>query len=295
MYLHLVENDDKEKMKNLRRAVDMQIAITSANNMLYTVVSTFPLPNLKAQKERIEEATPFSKKKVRSQLNDGNKEIINGYVESRKAFLKGLSFFTPVKDTVPYGFTDELLGGRITLPDNWAYVQANDDTIDKKIPVKITLAMPWDGISDFLKYHEDVSNLLDKEDISKINFQKISEVALFASSRTTEKNTFAELFDNPILTNLIIDKFINEGLKHPALKKYVDFKEVITKSDFRNSYGTINLTGNGAVKNHYQFIVNAKAMFTPQNFGLAAYISKEDKKMNAKLEKRFENITLLQK
>ena len=295
VYLHLVENDDKEKMKNLRRAVDMQIAITSANNMLYTVVSTFPLPNLKAQKERIEEATPFSKKKVRSKLNDGNKEIINGYVASRKAFLKGLSFFAPVKDTVPYGFNDELLGGRITLPDNWAYVQANDDTIDKKIPVKITLAMPWDGISEFLTYHEDVSNLLDKEDVSKINFQKISEVVLFASSRTTEKNTFAELFDNPILTNLIIDKFINEGLKHPTLKKYVDFKEVHTKSDFRDNYGTINLTGNGFVKTDYPFIVNAKAMFTPQNFGLAAYISKEDKKMNADLEKRFENITLLQK
>ena len=295
VYLHLVENGDKENLKTLRRMIDMQIAITSANNMLYTVVSTFPLPNLKAQKERIEEATPFTKKKVRSKLNDGNKDTISDYVASRKAFLKGLSFFKPVKDTVPYGFNDELLGGRITLPDDWAYVQANDDTIDKKIPVKITLAMPWKGVSDFLTYHEDISNSLDKEDMLKLNFQKISEVALFASSRATDKNTFAELFDNPILTNLIIDKFIKEGLKHYSLKEYVDFKEISTKSDFRDNYGTINLAGNGSLKNDYLFNVKAKAMFTPQNFGLSAYISKNDKIMNTELAKRFENIILQKK
>lgn len=295
VYLHIVDNGDKEKKKSLRRAVDMQIAITSANNMLYTVVSTFPLPNLKAQKEIIGEATPFTKKKVRSELTDGNKEKTNGYVASRKDFLKGLTFFAPVKDTVPYGFTDDLLGGRITLPNDWAYVQANDDTIDKNIPLKITLAMPWDGVSGFLKYHEEVSNSLSKEDASKLNFQKISEAVLFASSRTKDKNYFAELFENPILTNLIIDKFINEGLKHPSIKEYVDFKEVRTKSDFRDNYGTVNLTGHGSVKNNFAFNVNAKAMFTPQNFGLAAYISRDDKTMNAELENRFDKITLLKK
>ena len=118
MYLHIVDNGGaKEKLKSPGRSVDMQISITSANNMLYTVVSTFPLPNLKAQKEIIGEATPFTKKKVRNELTDGNKVKVNGYVDSRKAFLKGLRFFTPAKETIPYGFNDELLGGRITLPD----------------------------------------------------------------------------------------------------------------------------------------------------------------------------------
>ena len=113
VYLHIVDNGGaKEKLKSPGRSVDMQISITSANNMLYTVVSTFPLPNLKAQKEIIGEATPFTKKKVRNELTDGNKVKVNGYVDSRKAFLKGLRFFTPAKESVPYGFNDELLGGR---------------------------------------------------------------------------------------------------------------------------------------------------------------------------------------
>lgn len=64
VYLHIVDNGGaKENLKSPGRAVDMQISITSANNMLYTVVSTFPLPNLNAQKEIIGEATPFTKRK----------------------------------------------------------------------------------------------------------------------------------------------------------------------------------------------------------------------------------------
>ena len=301
VYLHIVDNRKEDTLKSLRRSVDMQIAITSANNMLYAVVSTFPLPNLKVQKDKIEEATPFSKKKVRSEFTDGNKDRLNGYIVSRKAFLKGLSFFEPEKDTVPYGFNDELLGGRIKLPETWAYAQVNDDTIDINIPVKITLAMPWGGVSEFLVPQNNADNAaenkdddtsLSKEDILKINFQKISEVVLFASSKAKDKNTFSELFNNPFLTNLLIDKFINEGLKHPSVKEYVDFNAINTKSNFTNNYGTIELSGNGSVKNNFKFNLNANAMFTPQTFGLTAYISKDEKKMDPELEKIFGSIKL---
>ena len=292
VYLHIVDKGNTDTLKSLRRSVDMQIAITSANNMLYTVVSTFPLPNLKAQKDKIEEATPFSKKKVRSEFTDGNKEKLNSYIASRKTFLKGLSFFAPVKDTVPFGFNDELLGGRIKLPENWAYAQVNDNTLDINIPVKVTLAMPWSGLSEFLVPQKNADNAaekkddakpLSKEDISKINFQKISEAVLFASSKAKDKNTFSELFNNPFLTNLLIDKFINEGLKHPSVKEYVDFNAINTKS------------GNGSVKNNFKFNLNANAMFTPQTFGLTAYISKDEKKMDTELEKIFGSIKLLSK
>ena len=301
VYLHIVDKGNTDTLKSLRRSVDMQIAITSANNMLYTVVSTFPLPNLKAQKDKIEEATPFSKKKVRSEFTDGNKEKLNSYIASRKTFLKGLSFFAPVKDTVPFGFNDELLGGRIKLPENWAYAQVNDNTLDINIPVKVTLAMPWSGLSEFLVPQKNADNAaekkddakpLSKEDISKINFQKISEAVLFASSKAKDKNTFSELFNNPFLTNLLIDKFINEGLKHPSIKEYVDFNAINTKSNFTNNYGTIELSGNGSVKNNFKFNLNANAMFTPQTFGLTAYISKDEKKMDPELEKIFGSIKL---
>jgi len=304
VYLHIVDKGNTDTLKSLRRSVDMQIAITSANNMLYTVVSTFPLPNLKAQKDKIEEATPFSKKKVRSEFTDGNKEKLNSYIASRKTFLKGLSFFAPVKDTVPFGFNDELLGGGIKLPENWAYAQVNDNTLDINIPVKVTLAMPWSGLSEFLVPQKNADNAaekkddaksLSKEDISKINFQKISEAVLFASSKAKDKNTFSELFNNPFLTNLLIDKFINEGLKHPSVKEYVDFNAINTKSNFTNNYGTIELSGNGSVKNNFKFNLNANAMFTLQTFGLTAYISKDEKKMDTELEKIFGSIKLLSK
>ena len=292
VYLHIIDDGKSDKLKSLRRPVDMQIAVTSENNMLYAVLSMFPLPNLQAQKARIEEATPFSKDKVRTGYADDNKAKIDGYTASRKAFINGLSFFKPVKETEPYGFNDALLGGRIKLPEDWAYVQAHDDTIDKKIPVKITLATPLNGVSEFLTYYEAADDASDTKDIAKLNFQKIKEVALFASSRTKEKNTFAELFNAPLMTNLIINKFIKEGLNHPSVKETVSFKELKTESDFGNNYGTIKLSGNGSVKNNYYFNVNANLMFTPQNFGMVTYIARDDKKMNPDMEIVFEKITL---
>ena len=117
-------------------------------------------------------------------------------------------------------------------------------------------------------------------------------MALFASSKAKDKNTFSELFNNPFLTNLLIDKFINEGLNHPSVKEYVDFKEINTRSDFSNNYGTIKLSGIGSVKDRFNFNLNANAMVTLQTFGLTAYISKDEKKLDPELEKTFGNIKL---
>ena len=293
VYLHIVDDGKKDKPKSPGRPVDMQIAITSQNNMLYAVVSMFPLPDIQLQETKIKEATPFSKEKVRTVFSNDNKTIIDGYNASRKAFLKGLSFFKPVKETEPYGFNDALLGGRIKLPEDWAYAQANDDTIDQKIPVKVTIATPLSDVSDFLTYYEAAGKASDKQEVSKESFQKIKEVALFASSRTKEKNTFAELFDSPLMTNFLIDKFIKDGLNHPSVKEIAEFKELKTESDFGKNYGTIKLSGNGSAKNNFLFNVSANLMFTPQNFGMATYIARDDNKMSADMEKIFERIKLI--
>ena len=294
VYLHLVGNSDENALKKYTNAVDMQVALTSQNDMLYAVVSTFPLPNLKTQKAKIEDATPFTKKKVRSELADSNKEKINGFLASRKAFIKGLSFFNPEKATEPYGFNDALLGGRVKLPDNWAYVQVNDDTVDERIPLKLTVAVPWNDISELLSNKKDVEQAVNGKDLSKLNFQKISEVAIFASSKTKDKDTFAELFDTPVLTGLIIDKLVKDALRQPSIKKFAAFKKIKTKSSFSDTYGTIQLSGNGSV-NNYSFNVSSNLMFTPQNFGMAAYIAKDNIKISPNLKKSFEQIKLFKR
>ena len=294
VYLHIVEKSDKDDdaLKKLLRPVDVQLALTSQNDMLYTVVSTFPLPNLKEQKKIIEEATPFSREKTRNEFNGGNKEKLNSYIASRKAFLNGLSFFPPQREKESYGFTDALLGGKIRLPEDWAYMQVNDDTINEKIPLKLTLATPWKGVSDILNCRDGAESALDKKDIGKLNFQKINEVMLFASSKAKDKNAFAELFNSPLLTQLAVDRIIKEGLKHPSVKNFVDFKELKATSNFTENYGKIYLTGNGSVKNSYEFNLDANVMFTPQNFGLTCYIAKDDKKMDPELSKIFDRISL---
>ncbi len=297
VYLHLVGNAKVDQQNGMRRPVDMQIALTSENNMLYAVVSVFPLPDLKAQKARVEEATPFSKDKVRSDLAADNKEKMNGYTASRRAFIKGLSFFPPVKEEEPYGFDDALLGGHIRLPEGWAYVQVSDDAAGKKMPVKLTVATPSAGVSDFLAYREEAGKASDTRNISELNFQKIKELALFASARSKDKKTFAELFDSQLTKKLVIEKFIKDGLSHPSVKEIINIQEVDTEWEFDKKYGTIKLSGTGSVKNNYLFNVNANLMFTPQNFGMTAYITRDDEEIKtdtkADTKNLFEKITLV--
>ena len=295
VYLHLMGNNDKNALKKLSRAVDMQVALTSQNDMLYAVVSTFPLPDLKAQKAKIEDATPFSKKRVRRELADSNKEKISSFLASRKSFIKGLSFFKPGKATEAYGFNDALLGGRVKLPENWAYVQVNDDTLYEKIPLKLTLAVPWNGVSELLSYKKHADLALGEGDISGLNFQKISDFAIFASSKTKDKGTFAKLFDSPVLTGLLVDKLVKERLRQPWVKKFADFKKIRTKSMFNDTSGTIRLFARGSVNTDNNFNVFANLMFTPQNFGMATYVVRDGIRINQKLKKNLEQISLIRK
>ena len=292
VYLHAVGNDNSDALKSLRRPVDMQVALTSQNDMLYAVVSVFPLPNLKAQKEKIEEATPFTKEKVRGKFAEENKEEIKGYVESRQAFIRGLSFDKPVKETDPFGFNDRLLGGKVNLPEDWAYVQVNEYKTDDNIPVKVTMAAPWKDVSEILACRDEVDAALNREDLSKSNFQKISEAIFFASSESKNKIFFAEFFETPVLTQLMIDRLIKEGLKQPSIKEIIDFKQLEMKSDFTEQYGTVQLSGAGTIKKVFNFSLNANLMFTPQCFGMKTYICKDDKKMDPAMEKIFDQILL---
>ena len=90
-------------------------------------------------------------------------------------------------------------------------------------------------------------------------------------------------------------EFINNSFE-PYAENFIGINAShLIKSDFQDNYGTVNLTGHGSAKNNFSFNVNAKAMFTPQNFGLTAYIFRDDKKMNTDLKNRLEKISLLKK
>jgi len=293
VHLHILDKGTDETLEKAHRLIDMQVSITSANDMLYTVVSTFPLPDLNAQKDKIEEATPFTRQKVRKELAADNKTKIKEYIVSRQSFLKGLSFFVPEKETMPYGFDDNLLGGRIKLPENWIYAQVQDDTAKNKTPVTVTVAMPWtEPVGSLLNQGDDLPTM-DTENIRKLNFQKIKEAAVFASSKTKDKKTFSELFKSPFLTQMLIDQFIKEGTEHPSVKEILEIKELNTSTDFGQNYGTVKIDGNGTIKDNYDFTMRAKIMFTQQLFGLASYITKDNEIKNAELENSIDRIHLV--
>ena len=293
VYLHFVDKGERENLPEASlQPRDVQLAITSQNNILYTVLSVFPLPDLKTQKSRVEEATPFTKKGLRNQINDDNKAEYNSHLQFRKEFIKGLSYFAPAKDVQPFGFDDAMLGGRIRLPEHWAYFQVSEADKAKDMPVKATFSAPWHGMAELIRTTKTEVIPSDKMPSSvKPEQFKVNEALLFASARTKEKDTFAQLFEEPLLTKIILEQLIQKVLDNPKVKEVINFKNYTTTADFNSGNGSLKISGNGilttkkdAAQNALPFQLNLNAVFTKEAFGMAGYVAKEDQKFHSDLE-----------
>ena len=295
VYLHFVDKGEsgEDTLKKLRRPTDVQLAITSANDMLYAVLSTFPLPNLTAQKKRVEEATVFSRKKLRDTINEGNVARVNEYIASRKAFLKGLTFFTPVKDTQPFGFDDERLGGRVPLPENWAYCQVNEEEKSENITIKLTLSAPWNGLTELVTRQQELEKAADLQKFTEINYQNFKEALIFSSAQAQSKDSLGDLFAEPLLTQLVIEKLIQGALHHPKVKEFADLENIKTSTDFNADFGTVKVAGSGSIRNKFPFAINMNALFTPQRFGLGVHIAKSEKDFSPEIADIVKNVTLV--
>lgn len=294
VYLHFIDKGDSgDTLKKLRRPTDVQLAITSANNILYTVISVFPLPNLSEQKKRVEEATVFSQKKVRDRINESNTARVSEYIASRKAFLKGLHFFAPVKDTQPFGFDDALLGGRVKLPENWVYCQVNEEDKAEEIPLKLTFSAPWNGIVELMTRQQELEKAANTQDFNTINYQNFKEALLFASSRMKSKDTLGDLFAEPLLTQLVIERFLRDALQNSKVKEFADLGNIKSSADFNSDFGTVQLSGSGTIRKQFSFAVDMNALFTPKSFGMAAHIAKNEKDFSPEITEIVRNIQLI--
>lgn len=291
VYLHFVDKGERDSLpEGSLRSMDIQLAITSQNDRLYTVLSTFPLPDLKKQKSRVDEATPFSQEKIRTKINEGNKSEFKSHMALRENFLKGLTYFAPVKNVQPFGFDDTLSGRRIPLPDRWAYFQVNDKNKEKYASFYLTFSAPWPGIGPLMR---NVQEAPKSGPIPSIGQEqtKINEALLFVSARTDKQDTFAQFFEEPLLSGVVIERLIQSVLDNSKVKEVIDFKEYKTAADFTAAYGTVTLSGNGTLhtkngnaKEELPFRLKLQAAFTKQDVSMASYFARDKNKFTSDLK-----------
>lgn len=295
VYLHFVDKGERDSLPDgSLRPMDIQLAITSQNDRLYTVLSAFPLPDLKKQKSRVEEATPFSQEKIRTKINEGNKSEFKSHMALREDFLKGLTYFAPVKDTQPFGFDDALSGRRIALPDRWAYFQASKEDRENHGSLHVTFSVPWPGIAALMRNGQETTR--SGEMVPPIpsigqGQTKINEALLFASARTDKKDEMAQFFAEPLLSGFVVERLIKSVLDNPKVKEVIDFKDYKTSADFTSDFGTVKLNGNGilyskngSVKEEMPFRLNLRAAFTRQDVRMASYFTRDKNEFTSELK-----------
>lgn len=104
----------------------MELALTSANDVLYIAMTAYKLPNLNQQKEYLEnDYTLLKRRKEAKKLTSNNKAVLAKHREERDAFLQGLSLFPPTKESQPFGYTDPESGKFQRLGRDWVYFQGD--------------------------------------------------------------------------------------------------------------------------------------------------------------------------
>lgn len=278
--LRIVDQGDFDfYAKELRPAMDLQMALTSENDMLYIILSSIDLPNTKKQAEICREATVFKREKIKNRLEAENRAELTAALKDRSTFLKKLEIFAPVENEEEYGFTDKYLAKKFILPDDWAYVRIDSDiNADTKkwakedgISFMTTLAVPYRSIIEAQinrqiapvilkeaaeKAREKYQNKAEKKEIQEKNgMQQNSEKNEIHAKNAKQQNSEKDKFNaknernqnnqkNELANYKIVSQTIEENIdfKKNAAKKpdiWTKFRSLVKNSDTSSAVGEL--------------------------------------------------------
>jgi hypothetical protein len=131
------DNGKKKEQAKDNPSQNVQMALTSANDRLYILFTSFPA-NL-PQKDQ-EEHSIFTEKKAAAADKQAASEYERKNQEERESFLSSFKTFVPETRKAPYGFRDKISGVQVVLPESWFYAISNQKEMDSDI--SLSLAFP---------------------------------------------------------------------------------------------------------------------------------------------------------
>lgn len=264
--IHLVEKLPAEKddtsQGNFARH-DMELALTSANDVLYIAMTAYKLPNLNQQKEYLEnDYTLLKRRKEAKKLTSNNKAVLAKHREERDAFLQGLSLFPPTKESQPFGYTDPESGKFQRLGRDWVYFQGDWSKIYGKARENgqallaiqgITLPKLYGIFGDTLaatNYGSEAGSLKPE---SLWKRQLAEYPAMFYSYYGTYPDSLRRQFKtNPHSLKwmgLLADVGITMALQSDQTKKYLEMTHFDTRQEDLSNAVRVYLNGEGNLRN----------------------------------------------
>ena len=301
VFIHLVEKlPDEEKDtsfkedggKNFARH-DMQLALTSANDILYIITTNFELPNLNNQKDALKkEYTPLKRTKKSRELTAANTEDLNAKKNIREDFLKNITFFAPQKAAEPYGYRDPVLQQFVRLPDDWIYCQTR---LDKLVDVPaqaaelgtltlglrgLTMPRIYDLFGQALreKNYKDPASIETALNLER-HYKELPSILFSYSGPYTadqKKHISRTLHNDLRFMGLAVEAALHMGVKSPTLRQYLDVLNFKTRRIPSDQEMTIYLKGEGVgrEKPDYPLLFNGRISLYKDKAGAMFLIRK---------------------
>ena len=298
--------EDKTVEKN---AMDVQVFLTSENNILYVAesfCSAEPVAkekkasasdndtNIKKEYEtkgiNIETAEtamqdPHAVHKALLPLTDSSlsdPKFQKDLKKERDVILKSFSFFKPEKAAKPFGMEDPALNQFVTLPDQWIYTKFAPEIKDKDgLRLNVAWAAPYTMVANMVSQYslKEAAADLKPEEIYALYDESVLLASYSFKKKNKDYENFAEeLFKVPQSEmQKALEKMLPELTKNEKIKEHAIFSN--PKASVTNDGNQIKLHFDTNVKvvNKFDFLTHSLLSGTRENGVFSLYIAKGDR------------------
>lgn len=178
--------------------------------------------------------------------------------ETNKTFLKKFKTVKPVDKNTAFTFGEKTANVKVTLPDEWFYVQLADNRYNEEA-VGVTVAMPQEAMVLILKEALDIgvtdiesaviasqAAAADKSISAELTDKKDDIMDIFRhgiiilSVKATDKSFSKFVFDNPNKTAYGVNEAL-EDIKAALMEQGTEFKTFAYNTDFKDGQGSFSL------------------------------------------------------
>lgn len=293
--------EDKTVEKN---ATDVQVYLTSDNNVLYVAESYCSAePFLKEKKNNSANIKqdyetkgismdtaetviqdPHSLHKAILPLTDSSlsdTKFQKNLKKERDTILKSLTFFKPERDVKPFGMEDPVIKQFVTLPDQWIYAKCAPEIKDQDgLKLNLVWAAPYTMVANMLTQSslKDAITDFKPEDI----YSLYDESVFFASYSFRKKNKNItniadEIFSIPQNEmQKALEQMLPELTKNEKIKEYAVFSN--PKARITNDGNQIKLHFDSNIKviNKFDFLAHSLLTGTRDKGVFSLYLAKGD-------------------
>lgn len=294
--------EDKTVEKN---AMDVQVFLTSENNILYVAESycsaepfvkegnaadskesairkDYETKGVSMETAETAMQDPYALHKAILPLTDSSLSDAKFQKELKKerdALLKALSFSKPAKASRPFGMDDPVLKQHVTLPDQWIYAKASPEIKEQEgLKINLAWAAPYAMVANILTQSslKDAVTDLKPEDF----YAMYDESVIFASYSLRKKNKNTtniadEIFAIPQSEmQKVLDGMLPELTKNANIKEYAIFTNPKAKVTNDGKLIKLHFDTNFKVINKFDFMAHSLLSGTREKGVFSLYIAK---------------------